>query len=1209
MEEVAGVLVNNKPFISNKVKTVTGRSLLVTSVLALAVTALFVSIYFNKGLASKLNLNNLNGSLLGRLIPIAPLVGAAVFAVGGICFLCSRKPKQQNSDAREYPNSSPFKTRLTGSSEDSLQASPTASPGNLPASSSSNAATPPSSLANSPSNSPERRSPAPPPSPEARTPPRKESPVRSPSPSHDSAPTALPTLPVVFVAPTVESIAETQLNVQDLAFERVIQKAIKAHHKLIRIGVPKSTSEAEGITLDPRTLIMAKELLRPYIDPFSAILSEEQKRIALQTVLTGQRDSPKIIRFPEIISFPKSSINNSLPGLPSFENKLDRAVENFAKLLVEPTVVISFDIPKLLVEIDKDPSLIAYYHNDMLYKDFVSASNKFEGANLLEKLLDRVKNKNPPAAELIEKFVSSHLVEMHKDFIAYKLFMVIYFAGSVNRKVYEDSISSMLSERGILGNQSNFQLHTPRMRICFNDCMETGGNFECEHELRNVLTGTSTVYFNSNCIFSPLNPDSGYISPILNLRMTGLEKEELILNIGSYFNSQLNKQIREEILGISQKLTGMIEGLIEFPDNRESRLKDAHMAMQILMVYYDMYVVVGTDCFKRTEKKIVDCLEILNKNLSILRNLRVHGSEKFEANLSIFIDLAYTKFKSLVEKCLEPTVKRVANVQEVRAIKAEKYSICLNTMHHALQESLADPKLSSLQCPTIEKLLEYAKETVKDFDPDRYWKDVMFEEQKRMGLSYLKLHSPPAPLTAETAKVELFRCVYTLCTALSDSKQPNYENDTYLDGLRDRYNVQFIQALSTGLDLFEAKVLPPQFDSIKELFMDLADKLYTNIDLDQHLFNLMNLFSDEAAQSSPKTVPVGEPPIITSLKTTFNTFNDLKDEQTASVWARMGKSSAENWLAFYANRGGNPTHVLSKIDVEINKIKRPIVIKAYGSPTIEDGVNPARICPEFRAHLLRMAERGESHLHVVFQNLIPPHMKDMLKGETNETGRGNVTLDLQDDPLLKDAYFSMGLSKNSGFYNQSGRKNEEYGDYKKELMDQFFVLKRHESGCYIPQKIIDKYIGKGQNLEEIFKDIADKIHHNMFKDKVELTPDEKKKFTEIFYTFIVLRIAVDLKVTSLAEICKDMIDRGMMALVRLMGMCGIACSKDGANNDDFAKRMRAYTMVRAYMARKRVPIPARFDRMIEDYTFALKNQADVKNLFKAIFGDKVAFAV
>ena len=134
----------------------------------------------------------------------------------------------------------------------------------------------------------------------------------------------------------------------------------------------------------------------------------------------------------------------------------------------------------------------------------------------------------------------------------------------------------------------------------------------------------------------------------------------------------------------------------------------------------------------------------------------------------------------------------------------------------------------------------------------------------------------------------------------------------------------------------------------------------------------------------------------------------------------------------------------------------------------------------------------------------------LLNGD--ETGRCNEILEAQDRPDVKGALHCMALAKNSPFYYQKGayEKINHTAQFKEEFYRQVFLLKRSESGCYIPESIREEI----PNFNLRAKELMDKVHKHLFADATELDQKQRRIFIEAYYDLLIKFVIIELNVDS-----------------------------------------------------------------------------------------------
>ncbi|MBA3603494.1 MAG: hypothetical protein H0W50_07625, partial [Parachlamydiaceae bacterium] len=232
---------------------------------------------------------------------------------------------------------------------------------------------------------------------------------------------------------------------------------------------------------------------------------------------------------------------------------------------------------------------------------------------------------------------------------------------------------------------------------------------------------------------------------------------------------------------------------------------------------------------------------------------------------------------------------------------------------------------------------------------------------------------------------------------------------------------------------------------------------------------------------------------------------------------------------FDPNMQSNPIHFLSTLEIDLgNGEQRKIKMLGMGTPTREDYYSVVSLVPEFMAFIFGYKDMGKKHLYINNQNMLPigeDYLSQALNGD--ETARCKAIMGAQSLQNMKGALFAITLSKNSKFYRQEGafKTQNDAKTFTDELYEQVFVKAPHESGCYISPEIRELLLGAKIDLDEKAKSVIGHIHTEIFKDRVNLTQEERKLFIELFYNKLTKVILIGGAFDSCNISCKDQIDR------------------------------------------------------------------------------------
>ncbi len=1265
--------MSEKPFLSSTGKQRSGAACVGVGAVALAVGGLFLAIYFNKGIASSMNLGHLNHSLLGRIAIGLPLAGGTLIFSGGVVFICVSKRKVHESDAEnrllEAKVLVPGVLKTSGSSSET--SSPAASP--LP---SIHSNTPPDTEGtNNREDSPPPPTPphTPPPSEPSANPPTKteesasEPPIAPPKNESKLAP---PTLPVLLVNQANEQTEAIKLTPEnylkyktELAktpseqnrnfidninaalnsrIDKAFTKALWVHERFKELEIKTAAIKDDHIVVDPRTLVMAREICQGLIEGLSIWLPEEEKSRFLQAILVGNREKTYLIKLdsssPKIIE----GVSIEKPGEFSlfgyfgnpFAKSLETAVSGFTEVLagkrnhqytIDKNALVSYFTS--LSEEERQESLRRLRASE-LYNNILKVLNTNNTLEIPRKIFEKVAPKDVEDKRRIDLFVSemgsASANDDIQEFVTFKYIELIFAVGNFNHEQFEKEIKKQLDHHANLSHESRSHLliSSKPSQFKFDEKFETI-NVITQTRLEDHLN-TETFAFESKLIVKdPVKLGKCNLNLFNDHVIDSKTSNESILTTGEYLNPTMNNTVKEEIQERSSKLTNKLKTYNASLEDKDliEKLKHSRLDVALLITYIRMHVDGTGVRFEKDDKALLACLAVINIAEAVLEGISKFRSKKIQKLIEKHQN--YTQvLKAGLKVCLQQTQAEKANVQTVRKLKTKKYAICLQTLRDKLQQIIENDPYLKANYGNIQKLKDYADRNKNDRASQTYW--GMVWDYARWAGEKANVVSPEKRDPCN----EFFIALSVICDALLqdrsvDDKADKYEDDLHLNNVRHQYLKLFLPSLSHGIGLFEDddqlndRNSPlAKFKEFKVIFQELAYHMYSSINLDENLFELLDAFSED--KGSPKVSRPGEHPLIAGLRKCYEDFAGLDSTQAAPFLDRTWRSAKNNNHIFYANHEGNPTHVLCTITVtNKEKQEKQIVVKSYGSPTVENGKGSAKICNEFKAHLDVMTNKKQKHLHVSYQNFIPvPSFMGTgyYLSKSDEFDRSKAIVDLQDEERFFNTYYSIVCAKDSDFYHQKGGAPGLYSSYKDQLLFQFFghygrekdgcMLPdkdiRTQTGCYIPDKIAKLYKNEEGGIKKVFSGIADDIHQIIFDGKENLTVDEKKKFTELFYSAIVMRIAMDINVDSLSGVCKDMIDRGMMAVVRLYGL--IAASKGTSYaNKIFERRLKAYTMIRAYLVRKRAPLSERFDRMIEDYAFILANQEKVIRLFKKLY--------
>ena len=246
------------------------------------------------------------------------------------------------------------------------------------------------------------------------------------------------------------------------------------------------------------------------------------------------------------------------------------------------------------------------------------------------------------------------------------------------------------------------------------------------------------------------------------------------------------------------------------------------------------------------------------------------------------------------------------------------------------------------------------------------------------------------------------------------------------------------------------------------------------------------------------------------------------------------------WLKFAFSRKGIP----SRIDY----VRMP-------TPTVFSDQR-TRIVAEFEAYVDSLRARKKRHLYINFQDLVNPGIFRLRNsrrigqyvGIENESYRSKLIQNMENKGSYRDVIEVLTLSKDSGFYWQSGRslKNDMQA---LEFMDLFLdrIFDGEEHGYEVP---VSWRQSESRYRFQVAK-IMRFVHEIFFDSRTVLNKEERMIFIEIAYGFIsdLASIGFD----SVNQTCKSGIDRagGANAMTFLLVLVAMAADLN-TTDDEFS---------------------------------------------------------
>ncbi len=180
------------------------------------------------------------------------------------------------------------------------------------------------------------------------------------------------------------------------------------------------------------------------------------------------------------------------------------------------------------------------------------------------------------------------------------------------------------------------------------------------------------------------------------------------------------------------------------------------------------------------------------------------------------------------------------------------------------------------------------------------------------------------------------------------------------------------------------------------------------------------------------------------------------------------------------------------------------------SPTIQMHIHQAKVAPEFQAFLRYLAANKRKLFMVNLQDRTSWH----------EHARCLALDELQKEAEFAEAFFVVNLPKDTEFYLQSGiyETLDDASVFQGQLLEQ--VESGEACGFSFPPSL------KLADLLSFAKKAIGVIHETIFGGKAHLTRKNRLDFIELFYHFLVLKIAEMIAPDYLSFTCKDAIDTG-----------------------------------------------------------------------------------
>ena len=251
----------------------------------------------------------------------------------------------------------------------------------------------------------------------------------------------------------------------------------------------------------------------------------------------------------------------------------------------------------------------------------------------------------------------------------------------------------------------------------------------------------------------------------------------------------------------------------------------------------------------------------------------------------------------------------------------------------------------------------------------------------------------------------------------------------------------------------------------------------------------------------------------------------------------------------------------------------------FGTPTLEGYWERAVVVPEFKAYLDAKSVAGERHLYINLQDR-------NFKPVSNEKDR---CVALEALAVEYPNTFSIAtLAHDSEFNHQAGRHGHvnDATAFKKEFMHQ--MLERTDSGFFFSANLrIHEHASKLSETLEI-------VHDTVFRDRQELTLEERQAFIEIAYALIALQLVAITEADTFNISCKDAIDRAGKFNNLEYYMAGLLSNQ--THRPGFKRELMTITHSPALIVKKQPIIPKRRKRLL----LALQQLEGTEQAFKAL---------
>ena len=279
------------------------------------------------------------------------------------------------------------------------------------------------------------------------------------------------------------------------------------------------------------------------------------------------------------------------------------------------------------------------------------------------------------------------------------------------------------------------------------------------------------------------------------------------------------------------------------------------------------------------------------------------------------------------------------------------------------------------------------------------------------------------------------------------------------------------------------------------------------------------------------------------------------------------------WLSFDPASMGNVPYVKYRLARKgdehlLTYIRMP-------TPTLNSDKS-ASICPEFKAYLAYLKNRGHKHLYLNYQDNIRPNLGKIKSarqfvqalGIGNESFRAEAVEMLAQSSEFKDTAMVITFSKDSRFYKQNSKQEREIMSAKtfiERYLRTMFDLRNE--GFYVPPS----WRKPGSTARQDVRQYLQYIHQWFFENKPFLDWDERRDFIEISYFFIGDYASRD--VFSVNQTCKTGIDRAgaanTMTFLMSLIMFNHGSEFNQAEFDELLSSFEAMLFSDAIMAKKR----------------------------------------